>query len=700
MFNYSLKNIKILENFQDKQIVQLSDYLEYKTYNSDEEIIHEGDKDQSLFLILDGSCCIKRGALNLGTLTTGCYFGEGGLISHRPRAATIITAEKSSFAILTPENYEKMVNENPSLAILLTQSIIKVIGWQLIEMTDGIDLLMQQRSLPRKINLNINFNGENITIKNGTPINTLINEKQDTNENVIVAALLNNQLVSLDNQIVSECNIQTVTTSYFEGERVYRKSLTLLFMEAAKELYPDISFKIGASMGSSQWVEINNKEIDIKNISENITSKINEMIKNKIPFRNEMWTIEEAENYFNDNNQPEVAKLLKVFNTPNINLNSCGNLYALSTGVLVPDAGYIKDFCVYEFENGLVINAGSRENMQVAPKTISNYSKMTSKNDNWLNSLLIKSVGDFNEACITGNVSQIIKVAEGFHEKNLGTIADAISNDIRKPKIICIAGPSSSGKTTFIKRLTVQLQVNGLLPYSLSLDDYYVNKEDSPRDENGNYDFEALEALNLPLLRTHLNLIIAGQKVKTARYDFFKGINLNEGGAEIQLPENGVLLIEGIHGLNPHLLENFVDHSKIYKIFIQPMYSLPFDSASRINPSDLRLLRRIIRDRFTRNSRPEDNIKRWESVKNGEKKYIFPYITEADIIFDSSLVYELAVLKVYGERYLLEVPASDPAYATASRLRKLISSFIAIYPDHVPQNSILREFIGGSSFEY
>lgn len=700
MFNYSLKNIKILEDFQDKQIVKLSDYLEYKTYTPDEVVIHEGDNSQSLFFILEGSCYIKRGFLNLGVLSAGCYFGEGGLISHRPRAATIITKEKSSLAVLTQDNYNKMIKEEPSLAILLTHSIIKIMGWQLIEITDGMEILMQQRSLPRKVYLDVSVKGKLSRVKTGTHLNTLLTDKKDEKGFPIVAALINNKAVSLDTQIYSEADIKPLSTAHFEGERVYRKSLTFLFIEASKKLYPNVDFKIGASMGSSQWVDINGTDIDFKIISSDIIKKMDEMIESKVPFRNEIWDIEEAENYFNENGQSEVSKLLKVFNEPQVTLVSCGSTYALSSGPLVPHAGYIDAFDIYTFENGVVINAGTKENMTVSPESISIYSNILSKNDNWLNSLLIKSIGDFNESCINGNVTQIIKVAEGFHEKNIGVIADSISNDIRKPKIICIAGPSSSGKTTFIKRLTVQLQVNGLLPYSISLDDYYVNREDTVRDEFGNYDFEALEALNLTLLRNHLSMIISGEKVKTARYDFAKGININDGGAEIQLPENGVLLIEGIHGLNPNLLNGFVSDDKLYKIFIQPMYSLPFDEVSRVNPSDLRLLRRIIRDRFTRNLKPEDNINRWESVKRGEKKHIFPYLNEADIIFDSSLVYELAVLKVYGERYLLEVPMSDPAYATAFRLRKLIDNFIAIYPDHVPQNSILREFIGGSSFEY
>jgi uridine kinase len=700
MFNYSLKNIKILENFNEEDIDNLKKYLDYKNYLPNELIIHEGDKDQSLFFIVDGECYIKRSSLNLGILDSGCYFGEGGLISNRPRAATIVAKTDAKLAVLTEDNYQKMIKELPSLAILLTHSIIKAIGWQLIEMTDGMEILMKQRTLPRNTHINIHIENDNLKVKTGTHINSFLTHKFDRDGYPIVAALLNNKIVSLDTQIYSEATIKALSTNNFEGERIYRRSVTFLFLEVAKSLYPDINFKLGSSIGSAQWIEINNSKIESEEIVKNINEKMQEMINNDIIFRHEIWAIEEALNYFNDNGHPEVSKLLKIFNEATVTLVSCGKIYVLSTGPLVPSASYIKTFGLYNIGKCLILNAGTKDSMGISIESISNYSKLLSKNENWLSSLGINSIGDFNQACVNGNISQIIKVSEGFHEKNISNISDAILNDLRNPKIICIAGPSSSGKTTFIKRLTVQLQVNGLLPFSISLDDYYVNREDTIRDEDGNFDFEALEALNLNLLREHLNSILLGERVKTAKYHFPSGINYNQGGEEILLPENGVLLIEGIHGLNPNLLGDFVDPNKLFKIFIQPMYSLPFDSLSRVNPSDLRLLRRIIRDRFTRNLKPEDNIMRWTSVKRGEKKHIFPYINEADIIFDTSLVYELAVLKVYGERYLLEVPSSDPAYATAFRLRKLISNFVAIYPDHVPHTSILREFIGGSSFDY
>jgi uridine kinase len=267
-------------------------------------------------------------------------------------------------------------------------------------------------------------------------------------------------------------------------------------------------------------------------------------------------------------------------------------------------------------------------------------------------------------------------------------------------RVIAIAGPSSSGKTTFIKRLTVQLEVNGIHPVNLSLDDYYVDRERSPRDEHGEYDFEALEALDLPMLQDHVRRVLAGEALTTPRYDFNAGRSIKDGGPLLRVQRNDVLLIEGIHGLNPALLADAAPHDGVFRIFVQPSLCLPFDRLTSMMPSDVRFLRRIVRDRHARGSKPQDNIMRWASVRRGEGRHIFPTKPHADVTFDTSLSYEMSVLKVYGERYLLEVPPDHPAAPTAYRLRHLLDRFVAIYPDHVPPTSILREFIGGSGFEY
>jgi uridine kinase len=278
-------------------------------------------------------------------------------------------------------------------------------------------------------------------------------------------------------------------------------------------------------------------------------------------------------------------------------------------------------------------------------------------------------------------------------------IADEILNRIEDLDVVCIAGPSSSGKTTFIRRLTVQLQVNGISPVGLGMDDYYVDREQTPRDASGDYDFEALSALRLDLFQEHLRRLLAGEAVKTARYRFKDGKSDPEGGPRIGLGARDVLLIEGIHGLNPELL-GAVAPQRVFRIFVCPLLQLPFDHLTTVHASDVRLVRRIVRDRHARGIRAQETIERWPKVRIGERKHIYPHQLNADAVYDSSLVYELAVLRVYAERYLLEVPRDHAAYTTAYRLMHLLDRFVSIYPDQVPPTSLLREFIGGSGFEY
>jgi uridine kinase len=324
---------------------------------------------------------------------------------------------------------------------------------------------------------------------------------------------------------------------------------------------------------------------------------------------------------------------------------------------------------------------------------------MTQQQERWLETLDTRSVGAFNRACITGHVGELINVSEGFHEKRISRIADEVHGRGKSARIVCIAGPSSSGKTTFIKRLSVQLQVLGMNPIAISLDNYYCDREQTPRDNKGEYDFEALEALRLDLLQEQLARLLKGEVVKTADYHFKTGKSDPTGGPELKVDHHSVLMLEGIHALNPALLAQ-MGKEELFRVFICPLAQLPFDRATRLHASDVRMIRRIVRDRHSRGYSAADTIQRWESVRDGERKHIFPFQHHADAVFDSSLIYEIAVLKVYAERYLLEVPRDGRAWLTAFRLLGLVDRFVALYPDRVPPTSILREFIGGSSFQY
>jgi uridine kinase len=414
--------------------------------------------------------------------------------------------------------------------------------------------------------------------------------------------------------------------------------------------------------------------------------------------------VEEARCHFEEQGWDDAARLVAYARQAAVPLVTCGALYALGMGPFLPSTGLLQGWRLFRHGHGLLLDYGHHDprsgNGLAAALAPELERSMVREHRAWLDAMGVSSVGAYNELCVSGRVSQLIGVAEGFHEKRIGAIADQIRARRGEVRIIAVAGPSSSGKTTFIKRLTTQLLINGLRPVGLSIDDYYVDRERTVRDEVGDYDFEALEAIDLALLQEHARRLLAGEEVATAHYDFLTGESHPEGGARIRLGPSDVLLLEGIHGLNPQLLDGIPKPGELFRVFIQPQTTLPFDRLSRTSATDLRLLRRIVRDRHGRNYSAEDNILRWRSVQRGERRHIFPYQSEADASFDSALVYEPSVLKVYAERYLLEVPSSSPAHATAWRLRLLLDRFVTIYPDHVPPTSMLREFIGGSGFEY
>jgi uridine kinase len=452
------------------------------------------------------------------------------------------------------------------------------------------------------------------------------------------------------------------------------------------------------------------------------------VVLEKVPLLEEWWTIEEAREHFEHEGATAVTALLKTWRDAAVPLVSYGSAYALRNGPLLPDTGELTGFRVVTDGDVLLLVYGNEAAQRPlpsimapaavetnAPRVLTEVDRafivsqaqrasrhaaaMTVVQEGWLEALGITSVGTFNDSSINGNVSQLIFVNEGYQEKRISQIADEIAAHAEDMKIVCIAGPSSSGKTTFIRRLKTQLQVNGIQPAGIGLDDYYVDREETPRDEAGAFDFEAFEALRMDLLQEHLGRLLAGEQVRTAHYDFQKGTSHPVGGPEMRLGPRDLLLLEGIHGLNPMLLAE-VDTARVFRVFVCPLAQLPFDALSRVHASDVRLIRRLVRDRHARAIDAATTIQRWPSVRAGERRHIFPYQHHADAVFDSSLVYELGVLRVFAERYLLEVAHEDPATVTAFRLLTLLDRFVAIYPDHVPPTSILREFIGGSGFVY
>lgn len=661
-------------------------------------IVREGDAGHDMFFVLAGEVRLWRNDLTLSELGPGGHFGELSLLTGRPRAATAIATAPSTLAVLHRAAWEALSSQRPQLALLLLNAIIAHLREELVERTDSLSHLLRGRSQPREREVEVALQGRVRRVPTGTSMRTLLPREQDGA--LVVAGLLGQKPVALTTPLVADCSIAALTAADWEGRLIYTRSAGLVLLEAAHAVDPALQISVGASRGQTQVVEVP-AGADRAALAARLEAEMGRLADRDVPFRHELWATDEATAWFLERGWASAARLLRSRREGTVGLVSCGKVYALGMGPMLPSTGLVRGVHLSAHAQGLLVDYGRHDprNGHASPPPPSD-GDMVDEHRAWLDAMGVTSVGAFNDRCVTGQVSQLIRVAEGFHEKRIGRIADAIAAARDRLRIITIAGPSSSGKTTFIKRLTVQLQVSGLNPVGISLDDYYVDREKTPRDAKGEYDFETIEALDLGLLQEHIRKLARGEPVKTAHYDFKTGKSHPDGGPRIHLREGDVLMLEGIHGLNPRLLGAIPRTGELFRVFIHPATTLPLDRLTRVSATDVRLLRRIVRDRHHRGYSAAENIARWPAVQEGERRHIFPFRGEADAVFDSALVYEPAVLKVFAERYLLEVPPDHPSYGTAWRLRTLIDRFVTIYPDHVPPTSMIREFIGGSGFEY
>ncbi len=665
----------------------------------------DADAGKHLCFVLAGSATLRLAELEVRRLGPGDSFGELAVVGGRHRGEVVTADEPLTIARLSGARWSELERSEPALAARVAVGIATVVGDELARLSGDMGLLLRGRSLPRAPEVLIRLGDEERRVRTGTRLQSLL--PSEIEGDLVVAGLLGQKPVSLATPIFTETSIAPLTVRHWEGRQIYAQSVGLVLLEAAHQVAPSLRVRMGPSRGTRQEVEVlSDGDGDRAALAARISEGMQRIAASDAPFRLEFWATDEAAGWFRERGWDDAALLLRLRRQATVRLVSCGEIYALSMGPLLPSAGAVRGFKLSAGEEGLALELGARDPRNGHGKRAAGApgrrrdGEMARDHQRWLAAMGVTSVGAFNELCISGQVSQLIRAAEGFHEKRIGQIADAIAAARDRIRIISIAGPSSSGKTTFIKRLTVQLQIDGVNPVGLSLDDYYVDREKTPRGEDGEWDFEALEALDLSLLQDHVRRILAGEAVKTARYDFLTGSSNRDGGPLIHLRPGDVLMLEGIHGLDPRLLGELPRPGELYRIFIHPATTLPFDRLTRVSATDLRLLRRIVRDRHHRGYGAADNILRWPSVQAGEREHIFPYQEEADATFDAALIYEPAVLKVYAERYLLEVPPSHPAYPTAHRLRYLVDRFVTIYPDHVPPTSLIREFIGGSGFEY
>lgn len=521
---------------------------------------------------------------------------------------------------------------------------------------------------------------------------------------LVVAGRQGGQLLALHARAAGAATLSPVTTRDWEGRDIFRRTAGLVLLEAARQL--GVSLQLGPSITSGRIVLLAG-QVDRAALASALNAGLAGLRAAAAPISEELCSVDDAIALFHAQDDASACLLLEDSLESVVTLQRCGETWANVTRPLLPHAGLLDDVCVLEHPLGLLLDFGARIRVTLPKRATSTLAlelraprygaPMTQREAEWLKLFGVDSVGTFNRVCVQGGVAELIRVSEGFHEKRIAEIADSIKQrgDVR---LVAVAGPSSSGKTTFIKRLLVQLRVNGLDPLELSLDDYYADRARQTRDAQGEYDFEALDALDVELLRANLSALLGGASVRPPRYDFQQGLSRPGAGAELRLGERSVLLVEGIHALNPALYG--LNRASSFNVFIHPATSLAFDRLSCLEPADVRLLRRVVRDRHRRGFAAVETLARWPSVRRAERLHIFPFQEEADVVFDSSLVYEVSVLRVYAERYLREVPRTAVDAASARRLRELLQLFVPIHPDHVPPTSLLREFIGGSGFTY
>ncbi|HHU00073.1 MAG TPA: nucleoside kinase [Bacteroidales bacterium] len=519
--------------------------------------------------------------------------------------------------------------------------------------------------------------------------------------NPILGALVNNRIRDLGYELFHPKTIKFFDITHPDGMRMYIRSLSFVLYAALKELFPGVTLRVEHSVSKGYYCEVDNLRGDIT-IDDTIAiaERMREIVNKDLPFEKITTETSEVIRLFEAKGFTDKSELLRHRGQYYTSYYMLGEHVGLYYGYLLPSTGYLKVFDLNKYYNGLLLRIPRVDNPQEVENLIvqTKLFEIFREHNNWNKILEVTNVSELNRAAANGKAENLIKVTEALHEKKIAEVADRISARKDKIRIVLISGPSSSGKTTTSKRMAIQLLVNGIKPLNISLDNYFVDRAHTPRDEHGEYDFEALEAIDLELFNDHLVRLLNGEEVEIPKFSFETGQRFYDG-EKLKMGKSNILIIEGIHALNPKLTPAIPDEAK-YKVYVSALTSINFDNQTRISTTDNRLIRRIVRDYTFRNYSATETIKRWPSVRRGEEKHIFPYQEEADVMFNTALLYELAVLKPYAEPILLEVQPNQPEYSEAERLLKFFNYFKPILPKEIPPTSILREFLGGSSFTY
>ncbi len=535
----------------------------------------------------------------------------------------------------------------------------------------------------------------------GTMLADIIeDQKIDIGEDIL-GAMVNNTLKELDYILYKPKTVRFIGYSHPDGQRMYVRSLSMVLFKAVVDLYPDYKLRIEHTVSKGLYCELENliNEDTHEEVIVKLRNRMMEIIDRDLPFEREEIRTEVALRIFEEFGLEDKCTLMRTRRQFYSSVYKLDDVVNYFYGYLVPSTGYLKHFELVNYYKGMLLvmpkkdNPNELEDIVIQNKLFDIFQEF----NEWVEIIGVPNVGRLNEITQSGKIGEIIKISEALQEKKLASVADMIHKR-KTVKVVFISGPSSSGKTTFAKRLAIQLSVIGFKPVVVSMDNYFVNREMTPRDENGNYDFESPHALDIRLFNENVLELLKGEEIKLPKFSFSEGKRLYDG-TTLRLPDNSIIIVEGIHGLNPEI-STMIPEEKKFKVYVSALTSLSIDSSNRIPTTDNRLIRRMVRDSRYRGYSALETLQRWPSVRSGEEKHIFPYQEEADVMFNTALLFELGVLKQWAEPLLREVPPNTPEYSEAKRLLKFLSYLVCINEKEIPPTSILREFLDGSSFDY
>ncbi|KGJ49288.1 ATPase AAA [Clostridium sp. NCR] len=545
-------------------------------------------------------------------------------------------------------------------------------------------------------NINIKINNKNYEYPKNVTLDIIAKDLSNEYKGIVTIGKIKNKLKDLKSNLDKDCDLELIDTTQPDGMRVYMRTLSLIFIKACEEIFNGCKVTIEHSLSNGLYCEIKNNKSEVTEEDiEKIKAKVKSIIKSDLKIEKIVTDKSEAIKILKNNNKNAKAELLKYKEYEDVKLYKCGGYINHFYGHMLPSTSHVKTFDIKKWQSGVVILGPSKENKNepqnfVAQPKLSNIYK---ESEVWSELIGIDKVASLNEAIESKKYGEIISIVEALHEKKISQISDIIKENNKR--VILIAAPSSSGKTSFAHRLSIQLKVNNLHPVPISLDDYFVDREDTPLDEFGNFDFESIYAIDLELFNSDLEKLLKGEEIKLPKFNFKTG-KREFSGKTLKIEKDQPIILEGIHALNPMLTQSIDDKDK-FKIYISVLTQINLDNHNRIPTTDLRLIRRIVRDYNFRGYSAEKTILNWWSVRRGEDKNIFPYQEEADIMFNSACLYELAVLKKYAKPLLEQIEDDNEAFIESNRILKFLQYFVELDDElDIPPTSIIREFIGGS----